>query len=71
MMNVRRDPFARGELARFSTNPRVECAWCGDITRTKYFYIWSPDDRPVTTLNVNVCAHKPFCNLSCFDSYRG
>ena len=63
---VERNPFARGEYARFTT--MGACSWCGSYRATLYQYEWWADDKRKPNQS---SATPAFCNLTCFHSYCG
>lgn len=67
---VARDPFARGEYARFAFSGERTCAWCGQKRKTLYVYIWQQDSLlGRVPRRSDACYAPQFCNLACFHSY--
>ena len=63
----KRDPFARGSVARqVSDRPDHECDWCGDERQRLYSYGWSPDAG-----KDYIDTRHAFCNWECYSAYRG
>jgi hypothetical protein len=71
---VARDPFARGEYARFcfsNTDSDMSCDWCGQKPKRLYAYLWESDEAMRRHTELDASGEKLFCNKQCFDSYHG
>jgi hypothetical protein len=68
---VRHDPFARGSFARTCRGPD-KCAWCGQIRKSVFTYVWVRDDALDGQPNIFArhLANHTFCNFDCFRSYH-
>jgi len=61
----KRDPFARGGVARqVSDRPDHTCDWCGTERGRLYCYGWSPDDG-----RDYINQQRAFCNWECRTSF--
>ena len=61
----KRDPFARGSVARqISDRSDHECDWCGQERNRLYYYGWSSDDG-----KEYINEHRAFCNYECFKCF--
>jgi hypothetical protein len=70
---VARDPFARGEYARFSFARKGQtCAWCGDVRRVLFVYLWQDDSiRARVPRRSDAEREHRFCNIGCHRNYHG
>jgi len=61
----KRDPFARGSVARqISDRSDHECDWCGQERNRLYYYGWSSDDG-----KEYINEQRAFCNYECFKCF--
>lgn len=65
MYTLQRDPFARGEYARFPRGPGI-CKWCGQSRKRLYAYVWWDDAKQPPHSDD---AFGDFCNFQCFKDY--
>lgn len=66
-VQLRRDPFARATLYREKLDPWDQCMWCGNPAR--WIYYWEQDR--LRTYPKNKADAKPFCSISCWETYYG